>query len=563
MSGEPDAAVRALRKAAEKQVQRQRQADREAAQNPQASTSSRAASAPLTVAMDTAVAAGSAGIMEKQKHRAAEKKLHTVRERMGTVPPPLSQDPAWSRYDPASDTGFNWVSEKAFSTPHATRSATHRAMKRSTPADRKNAVQAASAGVRARGGSGRADLPQQRGKRRAQKRAQRAAVRKPAGSRHTAQAGQKKASHTSKTTVAFRHAAAGHAALPVVALFLLVILLAGGSLFLLLGTSFGLLFVNSGDGGIMDLVAEIDAEFQQEIRDIQAANPHENIIISGRQADWREVLAVFSVQLTDGEAGFPSELGSAEVQNLRRIFRQMNTIDFWLTGGSTAPSTPGIAALSHTETTAPTEPEPITLHIVIRCRTAADLAAELGFTLEQTESLHELLAPENADMWDSLLAGVPLRGLPNSAGWVYPLSEEAEVASPFGMRTHPTTGQYRLHAGVDFTADTGDPIYAVREGTVITAAYNTSAGNHVVLDHGDGYQSIYMHMVFFIVSEGETVEAGQTIGYVGSTGDSTGPHLHLGMTIDGDYFDPLRLISYTPPETIPSESSQPEETTGG
>ena len=136
----------------------------------------------------------------------------------------------------------------------------------------------------------------------------------------------------------------------------------------------------------------------------------------------------------------------------------------------------------------------------------------------------------------------PSSNAPSSSGWVAPLPY-LNVTSPFGNRLHPVLGYYRMHNGVDFGAASGTPIYAARSGRVTTASYQAGgAGNYVSINHGDGFSSIYMHMTRYIVSAGQYVTAGQVIGYVGSTGISTGPHLHFGISYNGTYVNPMNYL---------------------
>ncbi len=131
---------------------------------------------------------------------------------------------------------------------------------------------------------------------------------------------------------------------------------------------------------------------------------------------------------------------------------------------------------------------------------------------------------------------------PSDATWIRPLSN-LRVTSPFGTRVHPITGRTRTHNGIDFGAPAGTPIYATRAGTVTTAAYQAGgAGYYVRINHGDGFGSIYMHMTNYIVKTGQTVSQGQVIGYVGSTGLSTGAHLHFGVSYAGKYVNPMAYI---------------------
>jgi murein DD-endopeptidase MepM/ murein hydrolase activator NlpD len=113
------------------------------------------------------------------------------------------------------------------------------------------------------------------------------------------------------------------------------------------------------------------------------------------------------------------------------------------------------------------------------------------------------------------------------------------IPSEFGLRRHPILGYTRLHAGVDFGAAYGSPIYAVGDGVVTWAGWHGGHGNFVRLDHGNGYGTGYGHMSRIAVSVGMHVRAGQVIGYVGSTGRSTGPHLHYEIHIAGKKVNPL------------------------
>ena len=126
--------------------------------------------------------------------------------------------------------------------------------------------------------------------------------------------------------------------------------------------------------------------------------------------------------------------------------------------------------------------------------------------------------------------------------WLSPLATY-RLTSVFGMRFHPVLQRNRMHNGIDMAAPADTPIYAARGGLVITAAYQSDgAGNYVQIDHGDGFRTIYMHMTRYVVAAGDYVAPGQVIGYVGSTGLSTGNHLHFGISLDGTYVNPLEYI---------------------
>ena len=135
----------------------------------------------------------------------------------------------------------------------------------------------------------------------------------------------------------------------------------------------------------------------------------------------------------------------------------------------------------------------------------------------------------------------PSTQAPSSGGWVSPVASYT-ITSPFGMRVHPILGYSRMHNGVDMAAPSGTPVYAAKSGRVTFTGWANDAGNYVSINHGDGFSSVYMHLTRYIVSKGSYVNAGQVIGYVGSTGLSTGPHLHFGIAYNGTYVNPMNYV---------------------
>lgn len=133
---------------------------------------------------------------------------------------------------------------------------------------------------------------------------------------------------------------------------------------------------------------------------------------------------------------------------------------------------------------------------------------------------------------------------PSEDGFIFPLpSGIAKVTSAFGYRIHPITGAYSLHRGVDLSAPGGTNIYAAKSGDVIVSTYSAAYGNYVVVSHGGGQATLYAHMTSRAVSEGDYVVQGSTIGYVGTTGWSTGNHLHFEVILDGEYYNPMAYIT--------------------
>lgn len=118
---------------------------------------------------------------------------------------------------------------------------------------------------------------------------------------------------------------------------------------------------------------------------------------------------------------------------------------------------------------------------------------------------------------------------------------DGRITSPYGMRRAPLTRRYNFHQGIDIGAPYGSPVRAAADGTVTVARYRAGWGNLVVINHGT-YTTYYAHLRRFLVKPGDTVEKGQLIADVGSTGYSTGPHLHFEIHINGDTIDPLTVL---------------------
>lgn len=127
--------------------------------------------------------------------------------------------------------------------------------------------------------------------------------------------------------------------------------------------------------------------------------------------------------------------------------------------------------------------------------------------------------------------------------WLMPIDYDY-FSSPFGYRWHPIYGDWRFHYGVDLSAPQGTPIVASRSGVVTTTDYEAGgAGYYVSINHMDGFATRYLHMTHYIVSPGQYVAAGQVIGYCGSTGGSTGPHLHFSVYYNGVAVNPAKYIN--------------------
>lgn len=158
--------------------------------------------------------------------------------------------------------------------------------------------------------------------------------------------------------------------------------------------------------------------------------------------------------------------------------------------------------------------------------------------LESGDAFDIHLVRADRALWRAGNSRAVLRRLPLAR----PLSTEYDITSSFGTRLDPFTRGLAMHSGIDFRATTGTAVRATAPGKVIEAGYNGGYGRMVEIDHGNGVSTRYAHLSSIQVSEGDTIRTGQVVGAVGSTGRSTGPHLHYEVRIDDDATDPMRFL---------------------
>lgn len=156
----------------------------------------------------------------------------------------------------------------------------------------------------------------------------------------------------------------------------------------------------------------------------------------------------------------------------------------------------------------------------------------------------ETLLQKKQDEIDREMAAGSGNSGSHTKGLSWPLQGGAgRISSGFGPRNSPTAGASSNHKGIDLAIASGTPILAAGAGRVVTAAYSSSAGNYVMISHGDRLYTVYMHCSRLAVKVGDSVSKGQVIAYVGSTGISTGAHLHFGVSVNGSYVNPLNYVS--------------------
>ena len=332
---------------------------------------------------------------------------------------------------------------------------------------------------------------------------------------------------------------------------LLALLDAGGVVLLLamvigaaaavIGSPMGILFADeSGDQNsirIAEIVAETNADFGTAINDIVSAHPEcSETTMKYDYEDghtwasyWPEVLAVFAVQNNLNNDGDVVVIDESKKRLIQDTFWAMHEIDAEVEEVTATPE--------------PTEdepdPEPVTeyiLHITVSSKSVDALADLYRFTQDQRDILHQLLSEEMRPSLLALCGGIAA----SDGALCWPLPGHTYISCHFGeVDAFGNAG----HRGTDIPAPEGTPILAAHSGTVLVSGWNDSYGNQVLLDNGAGLSTRYAHMTQTAVTAGEAVTAGQVIGYVGNTGDSTGFHLHFEVMQNGVRVNPMDMVS--------------------
>ena len=288
---------------------------------------------------------------------------------------------------------------------------------------------------------------------------------------------------------------------------------------------------------------EISAELAEHVSSIAATVPHNKLEIHGVAAGWQDTLAVYAIVVSydpDSTAG-PMVMDRAQKERLREIYWDMNTIT-WDTQRVPAAPEAGEDA-----------PEEILLTITILPLSAAQAAALYGFDAGQLEILTDMFLPGYDAVWAEILSGyVPGGGAVMQTAssrvptgpFTWPLVADHRLTSAFGSRDDPfNPGAADFHSGIDVAAPGGTPILAAADGVVVSANGTDLLGGgwgyYVKLSHADGYETLYAHCSQIAVVLGQEVVRGQVIAYVGTTGRSTGNHLHWEVYRSGGRVDPL------------------------
>ena len=304
-------------------------------------------------------------------------------------------------------------------------------------------------------------------------------------------------------------AAGGPVAMIVVVLICMIGLIAG--------SCFGVVFASEDSGTGLTLqsaVLQINGDFSGRIenvkKDYEGRYDSVELINADGITNWPDVIAVYAVKsTTDKDAAEEvATVTQKKIDRLREVCWDMNPITAKLVAGE----------------------ESTVLQITVTAKSYTDMIEEYGFDEDQKKMVTELMNSCLLDKYKNLTTPAEVEGdfaaIEGTGGYIWPLNGYTRTSSPFGYRICPFHGR-ELHGGVDIPAPYGTAVHAAKSGTVVKSTYGSSYGNHIIIAHGDGTRTLYAHMSARLVSVGQTVSQGQTIGKVGSTGSSTGNHLHF------------------------------------
>lgn len=321
------------------------------------------------------------------------------------------------------------------------------------------------------------------------------------------------------------------------------------------GTCFGIFLSNDKTTGsdmtMTQAISTLTSEHYANLTAFKEGFSYDTVEVQGdSNIDWKDVLAVYAVKTTTSEdkAFEVVTINDEKLDLLRDIMSDMNKL--------TGVVTPKVVAQTvvttdeegnSIKTTEYVTKKVLTVNII---RLSAEQIIELyNFNYEQKKQLNELMSDDYTDLWNELIGGSG-EIIMSGSSWVskgyftWPLPETFTITSYFGTRVDPISGVVKTHGGTDIAAPGGTPILAVADGTVVVASYDADGyGFYVKLKHDDTYSTIYGHCSALLVSAGQTVKQGQIIAKVGSTGYSTGNHLHFEVIQNGVRVDALNYFS--------------------
>ncbi len=333
-------------------------------------------------------------------------------------------------------------------------------------------------------------------------------------------------------------------------LIVTVISMVGG----IAASPFGVFFSIEEDGGegLRTVVADLSKEFYDGIRQIQNSVPHDIFEIESDNGmygvQWDDILPLWAVYRTVGSGRDVVELKEDSREQLREMMKDLTSFSYEV-------SVAELPAEEEKNEESDEEEDQVneirTLTIRIQHGSINQYTKRLGFTEEQYRLLSEIQSGKYRHFWAKTAGAYAVGGqifVPFGAFsglFAWPLSIAGSITSGFGYRADPFTGEQKFHGGIDIAAAKGTPVLASSDGFVTVAngtdPWGGGYGYYVMVSHGNGYETLYGHCSAICAGVGQAVSRGEVIAYVGSTGNSTGNHLHFEVRNGGQKMDPMQF----------------------
>ena len=343
---------------------------------------------------------------------------------------------------------------------------------------------------------------------------------------------------------------------------ILVVLMIG----LLLGSGFGIFFANDVSDGtkLSSVVQELSNEYYEQIKEIEQRVPHDYVEYEASDGItalvWPDVLSVYAAQTAIDPANGMEvvTVTSEKRQKIRDVLWDMNQVGYrtYKTQREIEVEKTDKYGKPYLDTEILTE-----THLVIEItrKQPQEMAQTYTFNADQNEQLALLLDPQYNHLWIRLLGNlqggsiggahdgeIMAPGISGSGILTWPLPIAGSITSPFGYRQDPFSGKWDFHRGLDIAVPNGTPILAAADGTVVVAnatdSWGYSWGYYVKIQHPNGMTTLYAHCSAIAVTTGQKVQKGGVIAYVGSTGASTGNHLHWEVADSGGLVDGMHCL---------------------
>ncbi len=321
---------------------------------------------------------------------------------------------------------------------------------------------------------------------------------------------------------------------------------------LILSSAFGIFYANEPSDPntvpITRAMSDISYDFYAKIDSLKEEYSTDRVEIQGEQViNWKELLTVFSVK-SSSEGSLIAQITPDDVTHLQAVFDDTASLTHEVI--ETAPPSE--------EETNPDEEETSdesVLSITIEQKPYTKMMSEYGFSEEQAKQAELLLSDQFDSVWAEILGGfvqgsgeiiVSGADVIPTGRFSYPLPDTFNISSYFELRENPFTGELEFHSAIDIAAPQGTPILAADDGVVAVAngtdSWGGSYGYYVKIQHSDGYETLYAHCFSIAVTHGQTVQKGEVIAYVGTTGSSNGNHVHFEVAKNGVEVDPLSFF---------------------